>query len=93
MFLYLVGDCGPEHNSLHSIHLTYKGAVRSFNKLRYDLIDDAVRMFDYSLIDCDDSYGVEMYSIIIQNLSEMDPIKIDNYPQDTPYIRKMKLSW
>ena len=35
--------------------------------------------------------GSDMYKEIISRLSEIDPAKIDNYPQETPYIREEEL--
>ena len=35
--------------------------------------------------------GSEMYLEIIEKLKETDPEKIDNYPQDTPFIEEMEV--
>lgn len=35
--------------------------------------------------------GGDIYLDIIKCLGEKDPDKIDNYPQETPYIREMEL--
>jgi len=40
-FVYLIGDCGPEHNNALSIHKTYEGALKAWNKLRLELLKDA----------------------------------------------------
>ena len=40
-FVYLIGDCGPEHNNVLSIHKTYEGALKAWNKLRLELLKDA----------------------------------------------------
>jgi len=37
------------------------------------------------------AHGSEMYKEIIKRLQEKDPKKIDNYPQETPYITEMEL--
>jgi len=91
--VYLVGDCGPEHNELRSIHFTYKGALKAFDELRIELIESALEGLNFSLMECGDSYGVEMYCRMMKNLYELDPKKIDNYPQETPYLGKMELNW
>ena len=36
-------------------------------------------------------YGKDMWKEIIKNLSCKYPKKIDNYPQETPYIQEMKV--
>ena len=86
MKIYIVGDSGPEHNSIFSIHETYKGALKSWNKLRIDLLNKA----KYSLKK-NHKWSRDMYMEMIKNLSCTDPEKIDNYPQETPYIREYKL--
>ena len=47
-FVYLVGDCGPEHNEISSIHKTYEGALKSWNKLRLKLLQNAKQGLQYS---------------------------------------------
>jgi len=37
------------------------------------------------------NHGSEMYKEIIERLSEPDPDKIDNYPQETPFIKEEEL--
>ena len=81
MKVYVVGDHGPEHNSISSIHKTYKGALKSWNKLRVTLLSNAKYLIKNS-----DKWGKEMYERMIKNLSCKDPDKIDNYPHETPYI-------
>ncbi len=106
--VYLVGDCGPEQDSLISIHKTYAGALKAWNNLRKDLLDNAKTMQKYKQDEAKKQLkektesdkesikyyenivknGDEMYVRIIKALSEEDPKKIDNYPHETPYLRK-----
>ena len=79
--VYLVGDHGPEHNSIHSIHKTYKEARKAWNNLRLDLLEEME-----SFLKKDQTN--EMWQCIVKNLSCEDPENIDNYPQETPYIKK-----
>jgi len=84
--VYLVGECGPEHNILRSIHKTHKGAFKAWNKLRKDLLENAkshLKKFDEDTND--------MYETMVKNLSCEDPKLIDNFPHDTPYLREDKI--
>ena len=116
-FVYLVGDCGPEHNTVLSIHRTYEGALKAWNRLRIELLKDAKHMLQSSKEDArkhlekgkwdteDKPFsqdtvnyfnkiaenGNEIYLEMIEKLSCEDPKKIDNYPQETPYIYKEEI--
>ena len=82
MKMYIVGDWGPEHNMICSVHKTYKGALKAWNKRRLELLGEAKA----SLKRNDDMK--EMFYEIVRNLSCKDPKKIDNYAQETPYIKE-----
>lgn len=84
--IYVVGDHGPEHNSIKSIHKSYNGALKDWNELRLELLQNAK-----SYLRKKDKMGNDMWERIIKNLSCKDPEKIDNYPQETPYIREYEL--
>ena len=111
MKVFIVGDHGPEHNSIRSIHKTYAGAFREWEKLRLELLADAKRGFEWSRKDAKETLkegtgyngeklgkesiryyreratkGGEMYIRMIKNLKCRDPKKMDNFPQETPYI-------
>jgi len=86
MKVYIVGDHGPEHNSISSVHKTYKGAFKAWNSLRKQLKKNA----EYFLKDCRGS-SREMYERIIKNLSCSKQEEIDNYPHETPYIQEYEL--
>lgn len=47
-FVFIVGDYGPEHNEILSIHKTYPGAFKAWNKLRLELLKEARHMFQFS---------------------------------------------
>ncbi len=81
MKIYVVGDCGPEHNSVFSVHKTYSGALKAWNKLRLELLNKAKHNLEKS-----DKYSKSMYKTMVKNLSCKNPGKIDNYPHETPYI-------
>jgi len=81
--VYVVGDDGPEHNSIRSIHRTYEGALKAWNELRIELLQNAQASLEK------DFTSMDMYQRMVKNLSCEDPEKIDNYPHETPYIREL----
>lgn len=85
--VFIVGDSGPEHNSIRSVHLTRAGALAAWNELRLELLRNA-KSFLESDKDTGDS---DMWQAMIKNLSCEDPDKIDNYPGETPYIRECEV--
>ena len=85
MKIYIVGDHGPEHNSISSVHKTYKRALKAWNKLRIELLENAKNYLK------SEKFGTRMWKEMVNNLSCEDPEKIDNYPQDTPYIQEYEL--
>jgi hypothetical protein len=116
MKVYLVGDCGPEHDSLYEIYLNKDKALAAFQELRLNLLEHAKNGLQSSKEDAEKRvesgvwYGGEkmseesiqyfkniiekgddMYLEMIKNLSEEDPEKIDNYPQETPYIKEQEV--
>lgn len=86
MKVYIVGDCGPEHNSIMSVHKSYNNALKVWNKLRLELLNRAK-----SSLKNRDKDSEDMYKEMVKNLSCKDPKKIDNYPHETPYINEYKL--
>lgn len=81
MKAYLVGDCGPEHNNVYSVHKTYKGALQAWNKRRLELLHEAKSFLKSSNV------MKSMWQEMVKSLSCKDPKKIDNYPHETPYIQ------
>ena len=88
MRVNIVGDHGPEHNSIRSIHKTYKGTLKAWNTLRQELLDNAKSMLDRNP---KKNSIKKIYERIINNLSCEEPEKIDNYPQETPYIQEYEV--
>ena len=86
MKVYIVGDCGAEHNSVYTLHKTYEGALKAWNKLRLELLESAK-----SHLKNDKAADKEMWQRIVNNLSCKDPKEIDNHPHETPYIRECML--
>ncbi len=82
MKVYVVGDYGPEHNHIRSVHKTYDGALKVWNELRESLLEQAKSDARENKEDRD------MYEKMVKNLSCTDPKKIDNFAQETPYIKE-----
>jgi len=85
MKVYVVGYSSCDGHSLDSIHTTYKGAFKAWNKIRISLLDEAKDSLKRH------NNEDEMYKRIIKRLSCKDPKKIDNGPHETPYIREYEL--
>lgn len=84
MKVYLVGDHGPEHNSIRSIHKTRQGALKAWNELRLELLENAKSFLK-------EEPNEEMWQRIVKNLECEEPDKMDNYPHETPYIQEMEV--
>ena len=87
MKIYIVGDCGPEHNNVKSVHRTKSGALKAWNNHRLHLLQDAKN----SLKRCKNKDDREMFEEMVKNLSCKDPKKIDNGAQETPFIEEREV--
>lgn len=85
MNVFAVGDDGPEHNWICSIHKTYEGALKAWNEHRLELLREAEESLDYAK--SKEKIWIDMYASSVKKLSCEDPEKIDNYPHKTPYLR------
>lgn len=91
MKVYLVAVSDAELTRIVSIHETYGGALKVWNKERKELIKEAKKMKSYEVSrgwyhEFDSWYNRE-----INNLSCENPEEIDNYPHSTPYISKFEV--
>ena len=116
MKVYIVGDCGPEHDSVIGIYANKEKALIAFHEHRLSLLANAKRGLESSKKDAKDrvakgfwfdgekisdesmvhfkreaEFGDDMYLEMIKNLSEEDPEKMNNYPQETPYLREQEV--
>lgn len=80
--VYIVGISDNEFNKVYNLHSTYEGALKSWNRIRLELLDDIKRMKEL---------GYEGYEEQISNLSCEDPLKINNGINETPYIKVRNL--
>lgn len=94
MKVYLVGEREVEGNYVDSVHETYKGAVKAWNKRRLVVLKERQESLKQQKLETDneknDSY-IRILKQWIKNLKEKDPNKIDCWPHSTPYIQEMEL--
>lgn len=91
MKVYVVGISDAESNHIVSIHETYEGGLKVWNKEREEYIKVYKRIkFYYVTRGLSHSYD-DSYNELIENLSCEDPTKIDNYPLETPYITEFEV--
>ena len=85
--VYIVGIESPDSGGVSSAHKTLQGALKSWNKLRKELLNKA----KYYLKNSNSKDSKDMFGEIVKNLSCEDYKLIDNYPHETPCIREYKL--
>lgn len=73
MKIYLVGISDPETNTIISVHKTYEGALKSWNKERLELIKSYRRMLFYGVARGHHHVFGRYESINLKNLSNEDP--------------------
>lgn len=84
VYIVVTQDC--EDTTIKSIHKTYEGALKSWDKARLGLIRECYDTLKVLNLSMDEDTQRQ-----IDNLSCKDPDKIDNYPQETPRIMEMEL--
>ncbi len=80
--VFIVGSSDIESNIVDSIHITYDGALKSWNEIRLKLLNRAKHMKEL---------GYKDYEAEITNLLCEDPTKMNNGMNESPYIKEMKL--
>ncbi len=91
ILIFVVGVSDVESNSITSIHSTYGGALKSWNIERMKLLKQYKQMKFYAVSQGHSHDYDNNMNIYINNLLCEDPKKIDNYPQETPYISMFEL--
>jgi len=87
--IFIVGDYGPEHYTIISIHKTKEGALKTWNKHRLELLEQAKESLERNKKDHQEIR--EMYERMVKNLSEEDPETIDNGAHNTPFLQEYKV--
>lgn len=89
VIIYLVGTQCADGSAPSKIFKSYPSALNHWNELRLDLIKQSERCLEY---DKKQGWGTsDTQERIIKNLQCDDPEKMDNYPQDEPYIQSFEL--
>lgn len=84
MKIYIVGDYGPEHYTIKSVHKTYGGALKAWNKHRIHLLESAKDMMKRSPED------KKLYAQEVKVLSCKDPdkLKMAGFCCETPFLEE-----
>jgi hypothetical protein len=94
MKVYLVGEKYAEGNYIDSIHKTYNGAVKEWDKKRIEMLKDRQESLKRQKIETNDEKNdsyIRILKQVIKSLKEKDPNKIDCWPHPEPYIQEMEL--
>ena len=86
MKIYVVGDWGYEHNQIKSVHKTYRGAFKAWNKLRCSLLETAKSRL--KSVPKDEKY---IYKDKVKILSCTCPEKMKDSVGETPYLQQYEL--
>lgn len=82
MKVYLVGSHDCEMTSIRYICLSKETALKRWEEIRQELIVRNRELWE--------RHDYAMYARQHKNLQETDPEKMDNYPQDEPFIHEME---
>ncbi|MFA5247970.1 MAG: hypothetical protein WCX79_00895 [Candidatus Paceibacterota bacterium] len=83
MKVYLVGTKDCEETNTRYICIFKNTALKLWEELRQELIERANNILEKYSNDKTELRNLE-------NLSEIDPEKMDNYPQEEPFIQEME---
>jgi len=89
VYVVETGDC--ESSWIISIHKTREKALVTWNEQRIELIRRAKEMLEFCKTAGEHACSVGTYEREIENLSETDPEKIDNYPHDCVHLTEHEL--
>jgi len=82
MKVYLVGSHDCEFTNTRYVCLSKETALKRWEEIRKELIKDKKELLEFYPND-------ETTIRILKNLQETDPEKMDNYPQEEPFIEEM----
>jgi len=84
MKIYIIGICDCEGSRNEYTCVTKELALKRWNEIRLRLIKENNELWK----DCESK---ELGEEINKNLSETDPTKLNNYPQEQPFIQEIEL--
>ena len=83
MKIYIVGSCDCESTDTRYACLTKATALKRWEEIRQELIERNKELLE--------EYSEDVVCLRIRdNLKETDPEKMDNYPQERPFIHEME---
>jgi hypothetical protein len=92
--VWLVGTCDVEFTDTRYVCIMKEKALLRWEELRLELIDRIKDQMNYFKKENNTEWMFDedgMYNRILKNLAETDPKKMDNYPQERPFIYEMEL--
>jgi hypothetical protein len=82
MKVYLVGISNFESTDTRHVCLSRETALKRWEEIRQELIIRNQELWE--------RHDHPIYARINKNLQETDPEKMDNYPQEEPFIQEME---
>jgi len=87
--VWLVGTSDCEGGSTRYVCTSKEKALVRWEEIRQELIEQEKKMIGYAK---EEGTDIEMFVEILNNLTATnDPEKMNNYPQEEPYMREMEL--
>lgn len=90
--VWVVGIRDVESNTILHVCSSKEKALERWDKIRKEIIEQTEDNLKYhkSKSDIPDHY-IEMLERCISNLQVTDPLKMDNFPHDEPFMHEMEL--
>ena len=82
MKIYLVGSRDCESTNTRYACLTKTTALKRWEEIRQELIERNKELWEH--------FDDVIFTRVNKNLQETDPEKMDNYPQEEPFISEME---
>jgi hypothetical protein len=93
--IWIVGTSDCEGGHIEYACKSYESALYRWNEIRLKLIEYLLDLKKHHKEDMNDEenwkHWEDDYNKDLRNLAETDPSKMNNYPQDQPYMRKIEL--
>lgn len=82
--VWIVGTKDCEGTWIRYVCRTEAKALERWDELRKVLLDEAED--NYSTVSSEAPGSMKMYERMIDNLSQTDPVKMDNFPHEAPFM-------
>jgi hypothetical protein len=92
MNVWIVGICNAETSVPEHICQSKETALKRWDETRLEIIKDCEEdLASYNAYKGSNKSTINIYERMLKNLQETDPDKMDNFPQDEPYMMEMEL--